>query len=260
MTDAGTRRVLELRIDEVHLWQAGVDCSRAVLDRLTKTLSADEAERADRFHFACDRSRFIASRGILRDILSQYLGCAPVQIRFSYEPSGKPKLRPMPATTVDLRFNLSHTENVILYAVSREKELGVDIEWIRQGILWEKIARCFFARREIEKLQQWPVAQRTTGFFICWTRKEAYVKARGDGLSIPLDSFEVSAGPGESPALLAAADPGELIRWSIWEVPVGQRLAAALVVEGRPRQLRLLQWDWAGLRPEEPAIRCSSLW
>jgi 4'-phosphopantetheinyl transferase len=130
--------------------------------------------------------------------------------------------------------------------VSRGRELGVDIEWIHRGIPWETIARGFFARREIEKLQQWSTHQRTTGFFTCWTRKEAYVKARGDGLSIPFDSFEVSAAPGEIPALLAAADPDELARWSVWEVPAGDRFAAALVVEGHPLRLRVCTWIGPG--------------
>jgi 4'-phosphopantetheinyl transferase len=107
MTYAESGRRFELGVEEVHLWRAGLDCSQAVLEKLTKTLSADEAERADRIHFACDRSRFIVSRGVLREILSQYLGCTPAQIRFSYGSSGKPKLGPMEPTTVDLRFNLS---------------------------------------------------------------------------------------------------------------------------------------------------------
>ncbi len=247
MTDAATGQQLELGAEEVHLWRAELDHSQAVLEKLTKILSPDEAERADRFHFSCDRTRFIASRGILREILSRYLGCTPAQIDLSYESNGKPKLKPTQAIKLDLRFNLSHTRNAGLYAISRGKEVGVDIEWTPQIIPWEKIADAFFARKESEKLQKWPANQRAKGFFICWTRKEAYVKARGGGLSIPLDSFEVSAAPEERPALLAAADPSELTRWTMWDIPVGKPLAATLVVEGHPRRLRLLHWDWTRL-------------
>jgi len=233
---------LELGPEEVDLWLAPLDCSTTSSRALIKTLSADEAARADSFNFAHDRARFIATRGILRDLLSKYLGCAPVEIRFAYQARGKPQLEQTECTTGDLRFNLSHCGTAALYAFSWGKEVGVDIELIRPGVPWERVASRFFAAREIAKLQQLPAHQRMTGFFTCWTRKEAYLKARGEGLFIPLDAFEVSAAPCETPMLLAAPDLKEPERWSLWDVPLGQRVAGALVTEGRPVRLRLFTY------------------
>jgi 4'-phosphopantetheinyl transferase len=207
---------------------------------MTRTLSADEARR--HFHFAADRARFITSRAILRDILSRYLGCTVAQIHFAYKSGGKPNLGGMQSSEADLRFNLSHCVDTALYAISRGRELGVDIESIRPEVPWERLANSFFAPSEFAKLQRWPTHQRPVGFFTYWTLKEAYLKARGDGLLIPLDSFELSAAPGEEPALLATADPSELERWSFWEIPLGESFAAALVAEGRPSRVRLLTW------------------
>jgi 4'-phosphopantetheinyl transferase len=245
MIETRSGRRLELGFEEVDLWLATLDCSPILLRAMAKTLSYDEAERADRFHFACDRARFIATHGILRDIISRYLGCTPAEIRLAHQSSGKPQLGHTESTAADLRFNLSHCTAAALYVISRGRDIGVDIESIRPGIPWERIASRFFAPGEIAKLQQWPAHRRTTGFFMCWTRKEAYVKARGEGLSIPFDTFEVSAAPGEEPALLAATDSNELKRWSFWEVPLGESFAGALVVDGRPGRVRLLTWHWS---------------
>ena len=233
---------MELGPEEVDLWLAPLDCSPTTSLALIKTLSADEVERADSFHFAHDRTRFIARRGILRDLLSKYLGCAPVEIRFAYQSRGKPQLEQTERTTGDLRFNLSHSVTAALYAFSWGKEVGVDIELIRPGIPWERVASRFFTASEIAELQQWPAHQRMTGFLTCWTRKEAYLKVRGEGLSIPLDSFEVSAAPCEAPMLLVAPELSEPERWSLCDVPLGQCLAGALATEGRPVRLRLFTY------------------
>lgn len=238
--DSGRR--LELGPQDVDLWLAPLDCSITLSRAMTRTLSADEAERADRFHSVNDRARFIATRGILRDLLSRYQDCAPGEIRFAYQSSGKPQLGQTERIKGDLRFNLSHCVTAALYAFSWGKEVGVDIELIRSGVPWERVASRFFAQGEIAKLQRWPAHERTTGFFTCWTRKEAYLKARGAGLSIALDAFEVSAAPCEVPVLLAAPDLNELERWSLWDVPLGQCLVGALATEGRPRRLRLLSY------------------
>jgi 4'-phosphopantetheinyl transferase len=240
----GSDELLRLELDpqDVDLWLAPLDPLATLSQAMTKTLSADEAERADRFHSAQDRARFIASHSILRDLLSRYLGCAPAEIRFAYQSSGKPRLEHTECTTGDLRFNLSHCATAALYAFSWGKEVGVDIELIQSGISWERIARRFFTAREIAKLQRWPAHRRTAAFFTCWTRKEAYLKARGGGLSIPLDSFEVSAAPCEVPALLDAPDPNELKKWTLCDVPLGQSLAGAVANESCPRRLWLLNY------------------
>ncbi|MBV8453661.1 MAG: 4'-phosphopantetheinyl transferase superfamily protein [Deltaproteobacteria bacterium] len=236
---------LELDPGEVDLWLASLDCPPAPLRAMTTALSADETER--KFHFEADRARFIKARAILRDLLSRYLDCTAGEIAFAYEPSGKPRLGGIKSSTTDLRFNLSHSADAALYAIARGRELGVDIESIRPEMLWGRLANCFFCPSEVVKLHEWPAPQRMFGFFTCWSRKEAYIKARGGGLSIPLNSFEVSVAPGEEPALLAAADPDELKRWSFWEVPLGESFAGALVVDGRPSRVRLLTWHWSQL-------------
>jgi len=242
MVEREARRQLELGPGEVDLWLASLDCPPAPLRAMTKTLSADETER--QFHFDADRAQFMKARAILRDLLSRYLGCTAGEIVFAYESRGKPRLGDIKSNTQDLRFNLSHSGDAALYAIARGRELGVDIESIRPGMPWERLANCFFCPSEVVKLHEWPAHQRTFGFFTCWSRKEAYIKARGDGLSIPLNSFEVSVEPSEEPALLAAADPDELMRWSFWEVPLGESFAGALVVNGRPSRVRLLIWHW----------------
>jgi 4'-phosphopantetheinyl transferase len=236
---------LHLTNQAVHLWIAKLDCSGPLLNELAKTLSVDEAERADSFLFARDRGRFIARRGILRAIISRYLGCSPEETRFTYNPNGKPKLGPMQGSTRDLRFNLSHCADMALYGVTRGRELGVDVESIRDGMPWRALAASFFTRAEVAQLDRCPPHQRATGFFTCWARKEAYVKASGEGLSASLHSRQVSLTPDEAPGLLTALKPEELERWSVWEVPLGDGFAGALVTEGHPSQIRCLRWNWS---------------
>ena len=236
---------LKFKSDEVHLWLAMLpECSSGLLSALKGTLSADELERARRFHFVRDRNRYILRRGILRQILSSYLGCAAAEISFTYSSAGKPQLATAAHLAGRFRFNLSHTADAALYAITLEREIGVDIELTRREIEWREIAASLFAPGEIAVLHRLPVHLQSRGFFNCWTRKEAYLKARGEGLSIPLDSFEVSLRPGDAPVLLRASDESELQRWSVWDVPLTGDLAGALVVEGKPSGFRVFHWSW----------------
>lgn len=233
---------LKLEAQTVDLWLARLDCATAWSRLTVDNLSQDEAERAKEFYSSDDRARFVTTRAILRDLVSRYLGCTPGQIRFEYQLNGKPQLVQTRLNTNDLRFSVSHCATAALYGFSVGRELGVDIELIRPQIPFSRLAGRFFAQEEIAKLQQWPLGQRCTGFFTCWTRKEAYAKAHGLGLSLPFDSFEVSAAPREAPQLLAAADLSELERWSLWDVPLDESLAGALATQGRPRRLRLFHY------------------
>ena len=229
---------LQLRSYEVHLWLARpLDCRAALLQNL-EALSADEAERAQRFHFLQDRNRYIARRGILRQILSYYQNCPPSEVDFTYQAWGKPQLAHSTSLAGDLRFNLSHSGDAALYAITSGRDIGVDIELIRPEVEWADIASSFFAWGEIAELRRLSSHSRTRGFFNCWTRKEAYLKARGDGLSIALDTFEVSLAPGDAPALLRASDVSELKRWSVWDVLLTGDLVGAFVVEGKPSRFR----------------------
>ncbi|MDE0300083.1 MAG: 4'-phosphopantetheinyl transferase superfamily protein [Candidatus Poribacteria bacterium] len=226
--------------DNVHVWKASLDCDPSDLDCLRRTLTQDENARADRFRFEKHRNRFIAGRGVLRAILSKYLEPQPHQLRFQYTPYGKPTLSPEVGA---LSFNLSHSRDIALYAVTQEREIGVDVEFIRKEINLLGIAKRFFSKREYVQLQALPRSRQLQSFFDCWTRKEAFIKARGDGFFLPLHQFDVSITPGEPAALLRTEwNPDEAALWSLKSLNPGPGYAAALAVEGKHWHLR--HWDF----------------
>jgi 4'-phosphopantetheinyl transferase len=229
---------LTLGGNEVHVWRARLELDPQEFDRLQVTLSPDEVGRAARFHFSRDRQHFIAARGILRDILSRYLGRSPAELDFCYSSFGKPKLA-ADCSADGLRFNLSHSDHIALYAVARQRELGIDVERIEPKFAEDGIAEKFFSRNEVAKLRSLPTSARLHAFFNCWTRKEAYVKARGAGLYIPLESFEVSLAPDEPAAFLSEGESG----WSLQALTLDPDYAAAIAVEGNDWELRLWQWQ-----------------
>lgn len=234
---------LTLDADEVHAWRASLEQPPARLERLLSTLAPEERERAARFHFERDRRRYIAGRGLLRDILSRYLNLPPDSLRFSYTPYGKPYLAEG-CRDGRLRFNVSHSGELALYAVSRGRELGVDVELMRADIEYAEIASRFFSGREVASLLALPAHLRQEAFFLCWTRKEAYVKGVGEGLSLPLHSFDVSLTPGEPASLLAVrGDAREAARWTLRGLEPGAGYCAALVAEGEGWRLKCWQWD-----------------
>ncbi len=227
---------------EVHVWRVCLRRDEAALRELLETLSPDERERGDRFHFRRDREHFIAARGALRAILGRYVGVAPGLLRFSYDGYGKPALSGAPGGDA-LRFNLSHSNGLALYAVTRGREVGIDLEFVREDFAGFDIAERFFSTREVSALRALPPAARASAFFDCWTRKEAYIKALGEGLSHPLHAFTVSLTPGEPAALLYTDDdPQEAARWSLVELLPGEGYRAALAVEGVTTPLRYWRW------------------
>ncbi len=233
---------LTLAEDEVHVWRAHLDLAPAQVRELLRTLTPDERARARRFRFRRDRDRFIVARGVLRAILGRYLGVDPGRLRFRYSPYGKPALADE-FEDEGIRFNLAHSQGIALYAVSRGRDVGVDVEYVRADLADERIAERFFSPREVAMLRAVPAEQRREAFFHCWTRKEAYVKARGEGLSLPLDQFDVSLAPGEPAALLSTpGDPPEVTRWSLRALDPGPGYIAALAVEGNGWRLRCWQW------------------
>lgn len=232
---------LTLGCDEVHVWRATLDVEASRVRSLQQILTADERARAERFHFREDRERFIVARGRLRIILGRYLMVDPSELRFSYSLYGKPSL----AGGFDadaLCFNLSHADGLALYAVARGRRLGVDIERVRADVADERVAEQFFAPGEVAALRAFSESMRPLAFFNCWTRKEAYIKARGEGLSLRLDQFEVSLAPGEPAALLrTSGDPQESTRWSLRALDTDPGYVAALAVEGSGWSLRCWQ-------------------
>jgi 4'-phosphopantetheinyl transferase len=233
---------LMLSKNDVHVWRAALDRPAEDVRRLARTLSADERTRVGQFRFERDRRRFVVGRGVLRAILGRYLGIEPGLVQFGYHPEGKPYL-PQDWGAGGLRFNLAHSHGLGLYALARDREVGIDLERCSPKIDCEPIAGQFFSPREVRALQALPARERIKAFYACWTRKEAYLKARGEGLSLPLDGFDVSLAPGEPAALLdVGGDALETSRWSLRELIVDPGYAAALAVEGQGGQLAC--WEW----------------
>jgi 4'-phosphopantetheinyl transferase len=231
---------LALPPDEVHLWRADLEAVAADESRWQRVLSSDESDRAARFHFPRDRQRFVASRAVLRAILAGYLATDPKGLSFSYSQKEKPSLGPADAGS-DVTFNVSHSGGIALFAFTRRREIGVDVEQVRRDSDLEAIARRFFSAHEQDQLAALPAEERINAFFRCWTRKECYIKATGDGLSLPLSQFDVSLAAGETNALLATRpDASEARSWLLREVPAGPGYVAALCVRGQDWKLR----DW----------------
>lgn len=218
---------------ELHVWRGWLDGAATDIDRYSSFLSEDEKARAARFAFPDDRSHFVAGRGLLRDLLGMYLRCAPEKLRFKTGQFGKLSLADHPK----LRFNLSHSYGLVLYAFALERELGIDAEKIRPEFATEEIAERYFSVAEQHELRALPTELRTEAFFLCWTRKEAYVKAHGDGLQIALESFDVSLTPGK-PETLRSHDSK---RWSLQSFTPTPGYAAAISAEGSPESMRF--WD-----------------
>jgi 4'-phosphopantetheinyl transferase len=231
---------------QVDVWRASLDPPAPVVAALAGTLAGDERARAERYRLERDRRRFTVGRGLLRAILTRYLGGTPDALRFRYGPLGKPALVEESgggAGPGDLTFSVSHSADLALYAVARARRVGVDVERLREDLATGDLARRFFSPAEAAAIASLGPALRTPAFFRCWTRKEAYVKARGEGLSVSLESFDVSLRPDEPAALVASReDPREPSRWALVDLPVGPGAVAALAVEGREVTLRLWRW------------------
>lgn len=213
--------------DEVHVWHASAAVTGFEGFADAHLMSEDETERMLRFHFPEDRRNFLFCRSMLRMLLASYLGTSPAELCFAYSAHGKPSLS-VPAD--NLQFNLSHSHGTVLYAFSRGKRIGVDVEHIRHDLNVEEIAARFFSRAEQIEIAQSP--DQYDAFFHCWTRKEAFVKARGEGLSCPLNSFDVSvAHDCNEISLTTRPDSSEAQRWQLHSLNCFPDYAAAVAVE-----------------------------
>ncbi len=226
---------------QVHVWRAELGVGEGELQSLAGALSADERARAERFYFERDRRHFVAARGVLRWLLAAYLDWEPQAVRFEYGPYGKPALaRPERG----LCFNLSHSHGLALFAFCRGHQVGVDLEKMRPDVDGLALAERFFSRREVAALRALPARERRPAFWRGWTRKEAYLKGRGDGLALPLHGFSVSLGADRADLLEVEDDPGEAARWTLASVAVEPGYAAALAVAGSEWGLHLRAWQW----------------
>lgn len=234
--------MIVLAENEVHVWQAGLDLPTELVQTLEHTLTPEELARADHFRLTEARARFVVTRGVLRDILGRYLGQGPEQVRLGYGPVGKPML----AEGMEehrLEFNLAHSGGLALFALARHRRVGVDVELIRPNVAHNRLAARFFAPLEQAQLRALPAEAQLAAFFACWTRKEAFVKARGEGLALGLARFAVSVAPGLPATLLHTEfDPDEAGRWSLLELTPAPGYAAALAVEGHGWQLIHRHW------------------
>jgi 4'-phosphopantetheinyl transferase len=188
---------MQLPDNEVHVWEASLDRPREVVQGFRTLLTAGERERADRFRFERDRDRYVVGRGQLRSLLAAYQGVRPTELRFEYGEFEKPAL-----AGADLHFNLAHSGDVVLFAFTRAGEVGVDVELEATRPRDERLAERFFSPAEVATFRSLPRSERPRAFLRCWTRKEAFLKARGDGLQLALDTFDVSLAPGQPVAVM----------------------------------------------------------
>ncbi len=238
---------------EIHVWSLRLDPPPERVAALRTLLSPDEVARADRFRFEIHRRRFIVGRGVLRRMLGAYTGLDPRALCFQYGPKGKPALVREQGGE-ELEFNLSHSEEMALYGVTRDLRqdqargiaefgLGIDIEHLRPMPDAEAIAERFFSAPERDVLKAVPVERKADAFFNCWTRKEAYIKATGDGLSMPLDRFHVTLAPGDPARMVSLdEDPRKGERWSMVHLDPSPGYVGAIAIEGHDWRLVCRQW------------------
>lgn len=228
---------LGLSVDELHVWRSSLDLPSESLERFQSTLCSDEVSRASRFLFEKDRRRYIAGRGILREILGKYLEVPASHINIDYGRYRKPFLGAEHRDS-EIRFNVSHSNDLAVFAVTRGREVGIDVESIQPSFAGKEVAERFFSSCEIAEWRSLAPENKAEGFFLCWTRKEAYVKARGDGLHLPLQEFDVTLTPGQ-PATLKSIDQQ---RWRLLSFEPKPDYSGAAVVEGS--EFRAFYWNW----------------
>ena len=223
----------------IHVWRAIVDIPFARLQVYQETLSPDERARAQRFKLSRHQRRFTAARGILRHILARYLGTTPQDIRFQPGPFGKLFLQgPMDQP---LHFNVAHSQQLALYAVSRDFDVGIDLEGDRDSLDYAGLAERICSADELITFQKLPPAEQRAAFFRCWTRKEAFVKAIGKGFSFPLEQVTVSFTPDE-PSRILSVQGHSSDDWSLVDLSPGQGFWGALAVAGKPSLIQ--GWDY----------------
>ncbi len=226
---------------EVHVWRTELAQPDDVLDKFWPMLDAEEADRARRFHFEKHRRGFVVARGFLREVLGRYLDAKPESLQFAYGAYGKPALNGEHKST-RLRFNMSHSHNLALLAVTEDNEIGVDVEYMRADFAGADIAQRFFSRAEVATFNRLAEDERVAAFFRCWTRKEAFIKATGKGMSQSLDGFDVTLAPGDAAELLRV-DQEDATRWFLSDIEVDSGYAAALVVEGKVSRITQISVD-----------------
>lgn len=227
---------------DIHLWVASMFLPEPRVAELARLLDPDEATRAARFRFDIHRRRFTVGRGFQRHVLGAYLGRRPESLVYTHGPKDKPYLAPGESPE-PLFFNLSNSEELAILGITRRCEIGVDVEHLRELSDLEALAERFFSAAESRVLLPLPESQHIEAFFNCWTRKEAYLKAVGTGLSAPLDRFDVNLLPGEPPRMLALeGDTERAARWSLHHLVPAHGYLGAIAIEALG--LSISTWSW----------------
>jgi 4'-phosphopantetheinyl transferase len=237
----------ELSLDyrEAHVWRLSLASQQNVVQRMEQLLDDAERARADRFRFEKDRRQYTLTRGMLRTLLGRYLQQDPTRLKISYSPRGKPFVKESENPS-GVRFSVSHAGDLALLAFSREREIGVDIESRQRLADWQSIAELIFSEREKQELNSLTETLRIVAFYNGWTRKEAYLKATGEGLVDALSGIEVAISPLAPAGLHAIHGDRELAsKWSLCALEPAEAYAAALVVEGAQGRVRLWQCNGA---------------
>ena len=221
---AGLPCRVTLPAPDIEAWLMPLDAHADQIKQFCALLSRDEQARAERFHFARDRRRYTVARGVLRVLLGNHLDLAPAAIEFQYANYGKPQVT---AAATPIHFNVSHSSDMALYAISRSCVPGVDIEHLNRDVEVEALAQRFFSPRERAELQSIPAIDRKCAFLAAWTRKEAIVKSTGDGLRSALDRIEVTVAPDAPPKLLDIMR-GDTADWTLYSVNAGREYVATI--------------------------------
>lgn len=230
---------LSLRAHVVDVVACWLHATLPELDALQVCLSADERARADRFRFERDRDRFVVARGRLRQLLGRLSGCPPEAVQLAVDARGKPRLHD---GAQRLRFNVAHAADLMACAFTLDRDVGIDVERVRENVECDDLAQRFFAADEVRRLAALPPPLRRTAFFACWTRKEAVVKATGEGLARPLDSFVVSVDPDRAQVLVTAPELGSPGEWSLVVVPLPAAYHGTVAMRGEILSLRVWWW------------------
>lgn len=233
---------------EVHVWRAWLDVPATSSARLYPLLSTDERRRSAHFRFERDRQRFVVAHGVLRELLGRYLRTPPEEIAYAHNACGKPEL--CPEFGGRLAFNLSHSAGLALIAIAADACAGIDLEYVRAQSDYAEIARRFFSAEEARHLGALPEELYAEAFIACWTKKEAYIKARGGGLSIPLNGFSIplTTDPARGPdhVRVASNEPVPARLWSFHTLRPAPGYIGALAIEGRGWRLRRLRYSAIG--------------
>jgi 4'-phosphopantetheinyl transferase len=238
--------------DEVHVWRATLSQPPSLVRSLEQSLDDEERARAVRFHFDRDRVRYVVARATLRAILGHYLTTDPRALRFRYRAHGKPYLSPAHGAQ-QLSFNVAHAHELALIAVTRAREIGIDIERTSREREVEQIAQRFFSANEFGALGALPSEERQRAFFACWTRKEACVKASGLGLSLALNQFDVPVTPLAHAVFVSACGlDQQSTGWWLYDLHPAHDSAAALAVADRPVSVRCWEWEPATMARGSP--------